>query len=94
MIGKKLAHYLIEQKLGEGGMAVVYKGHDTRLLRPVALKILSPHLITNEKNRKRFIFEARTASALNHPNICTIYDIGQAENIHYNILGNYSAHLC
>lgn len=76
MIGKKLAHYDIEEKPGRGGMGIVYKAQDTRLLRSVAIKILSTHLETDDKNRSRFMHEARAASALNHPNICTVYDIG------------------
>ena len=69
MIGSLIGHYQIEAKIGEGGMGVVYKAEDTRLLRSVAIKILPQHLVVDEKNRQRFIHEARAASALNHSKI-------------------------
>lgn len=84
MIRTRLAHYFIEEKIGEGGMGIVYKAIDTRLRRPVAIKTLSPHLI--DWDFYRFIVEARAASALNHPNICTIYDIGQTDDILFIVL--------
>ena len=83
MIGKIISHYKILEKLGEGGMGVVYKGMDTLLIRPVAIKILPPHLVDDEKNRLRFIREAQAASTLNHPNICTVYDIGEFKESHF-----------
>lgn len=86
MIGTRLFHYTIQEKLGEGGMGAVYKAHDTRLLRTVAIKILLPHLVTDEKRRHRFSHEAQAASALNHPNICTIHDIGDENNIHFIVM--------
>ncbi|MFQ5865342.1 MAG: protein kinase [bacterium] len=86
MIAKSISHYAIEEKIGEGGMGIVYKARDTRLLRVVAIKILPQHLVTDEKNRQRFIHEARAASALNHPNICTVYDIGQVESTHFIVM--------
>ena len=77
MIGRKLLHYDIIQSLGEGGMGVVYKAVDTRLQRPVALKFISPSRVGDDQNRARLVNEARSAAALRHPNICTVYDINE-----------------
>ena len=79
MIGRTISHYETLEKIGQGGMGVVYKAKDTRLDRTVALKFLAWHAPNDEEAEKRFLREAKAAAALDHPNICTVYEVDQVD---------------
>lgn len=79
MVGKQILHYKILDKIGEGGMGVVYRAEDTRLRRTVAIKMISEQLLDNDRFRERFLREAQAVAALEHPNICTIHEINEFE---------------
>jgi serine/threonine protein kinase len=83
LLGKQIAHYLVIERLGQGGMGVVYKARDTHLDRFVALKVLPPERVADPERKRRFVLEAKSASALNHPNIVHIYDIATVDGIDY-----------
>ena len=79
MIGQTISHYRILEKLGEGGMGIVYKAQDTKLDRIVAMKFLPHHIVPGQEEQMRFLQEAKAAATLNHPNVCTIYDIREED---------------
>src|SRR2546423_6900987 len=83
MIGRTLLHYRILESLGAGGMGVVYKALDTHLDRLVAIKVLPPEKVADLERKRRFVQEAKSASALNHPNIITIYDIASEDGVDF-----------
>jgi serine/threonine protein kinase len=84
--GTKLGPYEIQSQLGAGGMGEVYRARDTRLDRTVAIKVLPSHLCLDPERKQRFEREARAISSLNHPNICTLYDVGSQEGIEYLVM--------
>ena len=86
MTGRIISHYQILEKLGEGGMGAVYKARDTHLNRFVALKVLPPEKVADPERKRRFVQEAQSASALNHPNIVTVYDIDQEDGVDYIVM--------
>jgi serine/threonine protein kinase len=86
MIGTTVSHYRIFEKLGEGGMGVVYKARDLRLDRFVCIKVLRPEQLKDESRKQRFVQEAKSASSLNHPNIITIYEIDQADGTDFIVM--------
>src|SRR5215472_4821360 len=79
LAGRVLSHYRLEERLGAGGMGVLYRATDLKLGRAVAIKLLARHLVSDETAKARFVREARAASALDHPNIATIYEIGEED---------------
>jgi serine/threonine protein kinase len=92
LIGRTLGHYEVIEKAGEGGMGAVYKARDIRLGRTVALKTLPGESVANPERKQRFALEARAASALNHPNIITIYDIDVADGVDFIAMEYVAGH--
>src|SRR5260370_4089425 len=86
MLGTWIAHYVVVERLGSGGMGVVYKARDTHLDRFVALKVLPPERIADPARKLRFAQEAKAASALNHPNIITIHDIANENDVDFIVM--------
>ena len=92
MIGRTIGHYEVIEKIGEGGMGAVYKARDIRLGRSVALKMLPGESVANSERKWRFALEAKAASALNHPNIITIYDIDVADGVDFIAMEYVAGH--
>jgi serine/threonine-protein kinase len=92
MIAKNILHYKIIEKLGEGGMGIVYKAEDTKLNRQVAIKVLPPHLLTSKEDRTRFNREAKAAAALHHPNIATVFEINEKDDKPFIVMEYVEGH--
>ena len=88
-VGRVLSHYRLEERLGAGGMGVLYRATDLKLGRPVAVKLLARHLVTDETAKARFVREARAASALDHPNIANVHDIGEEDGELFIVMALY-----
>src|SRR5579864_1795115 len=86
MIGQRVSRYLILEKIGAGGMGIVYRARDERLERDVAIKVLPPGLITDDHVRRRFRKEALALAKLNHPNIAAVYDVGNQDGLDYLVM--------
>src|SRR5438093_416003 len=86
MVGASLGPYRIESRLGAGGMGEVFRGVDSRLKRTVAIKILSPQCAEGRGFRQRFQVEARAVSSLNHPHICTLFDVGEQDGVDFLVM--------
>lgn len=86
LIGKTLGKYQVLEEIGRGGMGAVYKGYDPYLSRPVAIKVLAPHLVWEQEFVTRFLQEARAAACLQHPNIVTIFDVGEQDGVYYTVM--------
>ena len=86
MIGQALDHYRIESTIGEGGMGVVYRAHDTHLSRLMAIKVLRSSMAVDSERRRRFVQEAKAVSALNHPHIVQVYDISHAGDVDFIVM--------
>ncbi|MGC8960702.1 MAG: serine/threonine-protein kinase, partial [Chloroflexia bacterium] len=86
LTGRQLGKYTLLAEIGRGGMAIVYRGYDPALERQVAVKVLAPHLVWEEGAVERFLREARAAAQLKHPNIVTIYDVGQEAGYFYFVM--------
>ncbi len=86
LTGQNISHYQILAKLGEGGMGIVYRAFDTQLLRPVAVKVLSHTALADPQSNRRFLREARAASAMNHPNIAHVYEVAEAGSMRFIVM--------